>query len=83
MSAEFGFQQPGNVVEAKAVQPDSFAPDRASAASGASLSTRRWTALNLHCGGWRQFKWVWLFWSDTRERVLMRAVPLPGRTVWH
>jgi hypothetical protein len=26
---------------------------------------------------------VWLFWSDTRERVLMRAVPLPGRTVWH
>ena len=28
-------------------------------------------------------KWVWLFWSDTRERVLMRAVPLPGRTVWH
>src|SRR5664279_2136946 len=28
-------------------------------------------------------EWVWLFWSDTRERVLMRAVPLPGRTVWH
>jgi len=26
---------------------------------------------------------VWLFWSDTRERVLMRAVLLPGRTVWH
>ena len=31
----------------------------------------------------RGFIWVWLFWSDTRERVLMRAVPLPGRTVWH
>jgi hypothetical protein len=29
-----------------------------------------------------EIKWVWLFWSDTRERVLMRAVPLPGRTVW-
>src|SRR5680860_1002560 len=28
-------------------------------------------------------KRVWLFWSDTRERVLMRAVPRPGRTVWH
>jgi len=30
-----------------------------------------------------KLKRVWLFWSDTRERVLMRAVPLPGRTVWH
>src|SRR5664279_4006244 len=30
-----------------------------------------------------EIKRVWLFWSDTRERVLMRAVLLPGRTVWH
>ena len=30
-----------------------------------------------------EIEWVWLFWSDTRKRVLMRAVPLPGRTVWH
>lgn len=26
--------------------------------------------------------WVWLFWSDTRECVLTRAVSLSGRTVW-
>src|SRR5664279_4328050 len=34
-------------------------------------------------GQYSEVNWVWLFWSDTRERVLMRAVPLPGRTVWH
>src|SRR5664279_2110636 len=39
------------------------------------LTRRHWLLM--------QMVGVWLFWSDTRERVLMRAVPLPGRTVWH
>jgi len=67
-------------------QPALLATKMTAATTLARFTTAEGAGEHCHVGSMarmHQVIWVWLSWSDTRERVLTRSIPLPGRTVWH